>query len=234
MKRIFDILASFFLILLFSPVLIITLLLVFVQDYKSPFYISERVGVKGRLFKMYKIRSMIVNADSSGVSSTSNTDSRITPIGHFIRKFKLDEVSQLINVFTGSMSLVGPRPNVLSEVVEYTSLEKSLLTVKPGITDFASIVFSDEGKILAPYPDPDLAYNQLIRPGKSRLGLFYISKQSLLVDVSVLFITFIAIFAKRFALVLLVSLLEYLNAPQDLLTIASRKEPLRPSYPPGL
>ena len=111
---------------------------------------------------------MIINADSSGVDSTSATDSRITSIGHVIRRFKLDELTQLWNVFLGDMSLVGPRPNVRKETDLYTIPEKLLLTVRPGITDISSIIFSDEGDILANKKDPDLAYNQLIRPWKSR------------------------------------------------------------------
>ena len=126
---------------------------------------------------MVKIRSMIINADKTGVDSTSSDDMRITSVGKVIRKLKLDELSQLWNVLIGDMSLVGPRPNVKSETDLYTKIEKNLLNVKPGITDFSSIVFSDEGDILSGSDDPDLLYNQLIRPWKSRLSLFYIEKR---------------------------------------------------------
>jgi lipopolysaccharide/colanic/teichoic acid biosynthesis glycosyltransferase len=108
---------------------------------------------------------------------------RITPVGQFIRGYKLDELTQLWNVLKGEMSLVGPRPNVKRETDLYTKVEKDLLTVKPGITDFASIVFSDEGEILSGQSDPDVSYNQLIRPGKSRLGLFYIKVRSIKTDI---------------------------------------------------
>ena len=121
---------------------------------------------------MIKLRSMIVNAEKSKVDSTSSNDPRITKIGKIIRKLKLDELSQLFNVFIGEMSLVGPRPNVKRETDLYTKVEKNLLSVKPGITDFASIIFSDESEILKNVDDPDISYNQLIRPWKSRLGLF--------------------------------------------------------------
>ncbi|VVM17401.1 hypothetical protein BSPWISOXPB_2715 [uncultured Gammaproteobacteria bacterium] len=117
------------------------------QDKKSPFYMAPRVGRNNIIFKMVKLRSMVSNADSSGVDSTSANDSRITPIGHKIRKYKLDEITQLWNVLIGDMSLVGPRPNVKNETDLYTSVEEKLLLVKPGITDFSSIVFSDEGDI---------------------------------------------------------------------------------------
>ena len=174
MKRIVDLILSFFALLFISPILIIFVILIFLEDQQNPFYIAKRVGKGGVNFKMIKLRSMVVNADKSGVDSTSANDSRITKIGKKVRKYKLDELTQLWNVFLGDMSLVGPRPNVQRDVDLYTDIEKKLLTVKPGITDFSSIVFSDEGDILKEKDDPDLAYNQLIRPWKSRLGLIYI------------------------------------------------------------
>ena len=193
MKRLFDlILASVGLIILF-PIFVPVLFLVWIQDYKNPFYIADRVGLNNKIFKMIKIRSMVINADKSGVQSTSNDDSRITYIGKFIRKFKLDELSQLINVILGDMSFVGPRPNVIEEVNLYSLEEKKLLTVGPGITDFSSIVFSDEGSILEGADDPDLKYNQLIRPGKGYLGLFYVENSNLILDIKLIIITCIAI-----------------------------------------
>ena len=178
MKRFLDFIISCFGLLVATPVLVPVMFLVWVQDFKSPFYIAQRVGRDGKQFKMVKLRSMIINADSSGVDSTSSNDTRITPIGHIIRKFKLDELTQLWNVFKGDMSLVGPRPNVKAETELYTIDEKILLSVRPGITDLSSIIFSDEGDILENKENPDLAYNQLIRPWKSRLGLIYIKNQT--------------------------------------------------------
>ena len=161
------------------PIMLPVIILVWLQDLKSPFYIADRVGKNRKIFKMVKLRSMVIGADKSGVDSTGANDSRITTIGKLIRKFKLDEISQLWNVLLGDMSLVGPRPNVKTETDMYTEEEGLLLSVKPGITDFSSIVFSDEGDILANKIDPDLSYNQLIRPWKSRLGIIYIKNQSL-------------------------------------------------------
>ena len=129
---------------------------------------------------------MIVNADSSGVDSTSTDDNRITKVGSLIRQFKIDEIPQLINVLLGQMSFVGPRPNVRSDVDLYTKKEELLLTIKPGITDFSSIIFSDEGEILSGSKDPDLKYNQIIRPWKSRLGILYIQNASFLLDFKLL------------------------------------------------
>ena len=233
LKRVVDILLSLIGLMLASPILIPVMFLVWKQDRHSPFYVAERMGKNEKPFKMVKLRSMIKNADAQGIDSTSANDMRITPVGHFIRSYKLDELTQLWNVLKGDMSLVGPRPNVKRETDLYTSQEKVLLSVKPGITDFASIVFSDEGEILADKADPDIAYNQLIRPGKSRLGLFYIQKKNLLVDLSLILFTALAIVSKRRALKAVVGLLKVLRAPQELLSISSREKPLTPQPPPG-
>ena len=197
LKRLFDIFFSSIFIIIFSPIIIIFSFLIWNQDKKSPFYIAERVGKKEKIFKMIKFRSMVINADKSGVDSTSDNDERITPLGQLIRKYKIDELPNFINIFKGDMSFVGPRPNVKRETDLYTDEEKVLLTLRPGITDFASIVFSDEGEILKDSVDPDLDYNQLIRPWKSRLGLFYINKRNLLLDIRLILFTAIAILSKK-------------------------------------
>jgi len=233
MKRLFDFIASFLGLSCLLPVLLIFMFLVWRQDYHSPFYIALRTGKNGRQFKMVKLRSMVINADKSGVDSTSNTDIRITRVGHLIRKFKLDEVTQLWNVLMGDMSLVGPRPNVERETDLYTKEEKRLLSVKPGITDISSIVFSDEGEILSGKEDPDIAYHQLIRPGKGYLGLFYVEKGSFLLDIKLILLTFLAILSKEKALVLLGGVLKSLGAADELIEMASRKQELVPSPPPG-
>ena len=233
MKRLFDLLVSFFGLGLGSIVLLPVMLLVWAQDRHSPFYVADRVGLNGRVFRMVKLRSMVVSADKSGVDSTSANDRRITPVGHFIRRYKMDELMQLWNVLLGDMSLVGPRPNVKRETDLYTSDEKRLLTVKPGITDFSSIVFSDEGEILRDKEDPDIAYHQLIRPGKSLLGLFYIDHRNFFVDFQLILLTIVAIFSKEVVLVRLVTLMRKLGASDDLCEIASRRLPLLPTAPPG-
>lgn len=233
MKRLFDITASFVGLVITSPILIVVMLLVWLQDFHSPFYIAPRVGKNERLFRMVKMRSMVKNADKSGVDSTSSDDMRITPVGHFIRRFKIDELVQLWNVLKGDMSLVGPRPNVKVETDLYTDEEKRLLSVRPGITDYASIVFSDEGDILEGRPDPDLAYNQLIRPWKSRLGLIYIDRNSFTLDIKLIIYTLIAVVNRPKALELVCNELEKNNAPQDVITVALRTEELRPFPPPG-
>ena len=233
MKRLIDLLAAFSGLIVISPVLLVVIIKVWMQDYKSPFYIASRVGKDGKEFNMVKLRSMVINESGSGPDSTSANDNRITPIGHFIRKFKLDELSQLYNVMLGDMSLVGPRPNVKRETDMYTSLERNLLSVRPGITDFASIVFSDEGEILQNQEDPDLAYNQLIRPWKSRLGLIYIERRSLLLDIQLILVTLLGIISKQKALNWVVKQLVELGVEQNVLDAASRQKELLPFPPPG-
>jgi len=232
-KRLVDILASFFGLLITSPILLPVMFLVWKEDKKSPFYIAPRSGRNGTTFKMVKLRSMVVDADKSGVDSTSGNDMRITPIGHKIRRYKLDELIQLWNVLIGDMSLVGPRPNVKTETDLYTDVEKGLLLVRPGITDFSSIVFSDEGEILEGKDDPDLAYNQLIRPWKSRLGLIYIKNQSFLLDLQLVLYTVVAIISKQKALIWVADRLSKLNVDADTVKISKRKVSLYPFPPPG-
>ncbi len=233
MKRILDLFVSFFGLLLTSPILIPIIVLVWLQDFHSPFYIADRVGKSGKLFRMVKLRSMKLNAGLSGVDSTSVNDPRITAVGNFIRRFKLDELTQLWNVLIGDMSLVGPRPNVKRETDLYTGIEKGLLSVKPGVTDFSSIVFSDEGDILENKPDPDIAYNQLIRPWKSRLGLIYIDSISFILDIKLIWLTVIAIISREQALAKINRLLVKLNVDQDVIEVSKRKQSLQPTPPPG-
>jgi lipopolysaccharide/colanic/teichoic acid biosynthesis glycosyltransferase len=232
-KRVFDFTAAFSGLLVFSPFLTAVLIVIWLQDFKSPFYISDRVGKNEKVFRIVKLRSMVTGADKSGVDSTASNDARITVVGHVIRNYKLDELSQLWNVLKGEMSLVGPRPNVQRETDLYTQKEKELLQVKPGITDFASIVFADEGQILSDKENPDLAYNQLIRPGKSELGLFYIQKQSLFLDIIIILITLISIISREQALILITFVLKKLGASTDLLLVSRRKAPLKPMPPVG-
>jgi lipopolysaccharide/colanic/teichoic acid biosynthesis glycosyltransferase len=233
MKRLLDIVAAFFGLLLLSPILLIVMLLIWRQDYHSPFYIAPRVGKNEKIFNMVKLRSMIVGADKSGVDSTSASDSRITPIGQFVRKFKLDEITQLWNVLIGDMSLVGPRPNVKRETDLYTAMEKNLLSVRPGITDMASIVFSDENDILQDSKDPDIDYNQLIRPWKSRMGMLCIENRSFWLDIKLIFLTLIAVISRDKALGGVNKLLIDMNAPDDVIRVSRREDKLVPFPPPG-
>jgi lipopolysaccharide/colanic/teichoic acid biosynthesis glycosyltransferase len=233
MKRFLDIAVSFSALLLASPVLATAMFLVWLQDYRSPLYFGARIGKGGKPFRMVKLRSMVVNAERTKVDSTASDDARITAVGRFIRRYKLDELSQLWNVLKGEMSLVGPRPNVRRDVGLYTEEEKRLLSVRPGITDLSSIVFADEGEILKGSPDPDLRYNQVIRPWKSRLGLLYIEKRSFLLDIRLIFLTAAAVFSRPLALQGVQKILEDLGADEKLRQVARREIELFPYPPPG-
>ena len=233
LKRCFDFFLALIGLLLFSPLLLIYLLLIWLQDFHFPFYIVPRVGKDGKIFPMVKLRTMVVNADKSGVDSTSTNDKRITFIGQTIRRFKIDELTQLWNVFLGQMSLVGPRPQVERDIDIYTSEERHLLDVRPGITDFASIVFADEGSILAGRVDPVLAYNQLIRPWKSRLGLLYARHRTLWIDIKLIVATILAVLARNKALQMVRKILVHLDADHELLTVCLRNTELTAAPPPG-
>jgi lipopolysaccharide/colanic/teichoic acid biosynthesis glycosyltransferase len=222
MKRAFDVALSTCGLIALAPLFAIILILVWCQDWANPLYLGERVGRNYRLFKMVKIRSMVVNADKTGVESTGVTDSRITPLGQFIRSWKLDELSQLWNVLVGDMSLVGPRPNTVNGVSVYTPSERHLLSARPGITDLSSIVFSDEGEILKDSEDPDADYDRLIRPWKSRLSLLYVENARVMLDVKLIWLTVVAVFDKKRALDGVSRILTALNAPDDLVEVARR------------
>jgi lipopolysaccharide/colanic/teichoic acid biosynthesis glycosyltransferase len=226
-KIIFDKFISIIILFLFLPILLIIIFIVFISDFSNPFYISERVGKNFKNFKLIKIRSMVTNAELSGITSTSANDKRITPIGLFIRRYKIDEIVQLANVLFGDMSLVGPRPQIPSEVKLYNEFEKNLLKIRPGITDFSSIIFSDEGEILKFSKKPNEDYNILIRPWKSRLGVFYVNKNSLFIDILLIFLTIISIFNRKTALKYTSKLLSTLNAEHDLIEVAKRNKDLK-------
>jgi lipopolysaccharide/colanic/teichoic acid biosynthesis glycosyltransferase len=234
MKRLFDIIFSFVLLVCFTPILLIIGILIFLQDYRSPFYIAKRVGKNSNLFKMIKFRTMIIDAEKSGVYSTKYGDTRITFLGQIIRKYKLDELPQLCNVLIGHMSFVGPRPNVLVETNLYSKEEQKILNIKPGITDLSSIIFSNEGEILEEFDDPDLAYNQFIRPWKSRLALFYLKKNNLFLDIKLILITVISILNRDKAIYLITDILEKNKADKLLIEICSGKTKLKSYPPPGL
>ena len=231
-KRFLDIIISSIGLIFLIPIILPIIIVIWWEDKKTPFYIPLRVGKNNKMFKMIKLRSMYVDADKSKVNSTSDNDLRITSIGKKIRKYKLDELVQLWNVLLGDMSLVGPRPNIKSETDLYTDVEKDLLLVKPGITDFSSIVFTDEGKILEDKKDPDLAYNQLIRPWKSRLSLIYIKNQSNLLDLQIIIFTLTAFISKRKALQLINKKLINLGADIHTIKTSLRENELSPHTPP--
>lgn len=190
LKRIFDFISSFFGLMLLSPLFIIIAILIKLDSPGPVFYRGVRVGKGGKLFRIYKFRSMVADAEKKGGPSTSKTDPRVTKIGKFIRRCKLDEFSQLINVLKGEMSLVGPRPEVPFYIDMMSDNEKkTILSVRPGITDWASIWNSHEEDILKDSPDPEKVYQEKIRPEKIKLQLKYVNERTFLTDLKIIFDT---------------------------------------------
>jgi len=188
-KRFFDIVASAVALLFLSPFLFFIALRIRREDGGPVFYRGERVGLHGKPFRIFKFRTMVVDAEKIGASSTSDDDPRITRIGRFLRKHKLDEVPQLLNVLVGQMSFVGPRPEVKKFTDMYTKEEMAILSVQPGITDWASIWNPDEGSLLHGSLDPDRGYLEKIRPEKIRLQLMYVRERSFWTDLKIIFQT---------------------------------------------
>lgn len=187
-KRLFDILVSSLWLFFASPILLICAIAIKLDSNGPVFYRGKRIGRDGRPFFIYKFRSMVDKAENLGPSSTNASDVRITRVGRHIRKYKLDELSQLINVLKGDMSIVGPRPQVKWAVDLFTEEEKKVLLLRPGLTDWASIRFNNEEEIIekSGYSNPDEAYMKLIHPEKMRLQLKYLHERSFLTDLRII------------------------------------------------
>jgi len=193
MKRLLDIFFALFGIVLLSPVFLVAAIFIKKEDGGPLLYSGIRVGLNGNYFRMHKFRTMVVNADKIGGSSSADDDPRITRTGKILRKFKLDELPQLFNVLKGQMSFVGPRPDVPLYVNMFTQAERAILSVRPGITDWASLWNSDEGSILAGSVDPEKAYMEKIRPEKIRLQLKYVKERNIWMDFVIIFLTIVKI-----------------------------------------
>ena len=193
MIRFFDIFFSFLGILLLSPVFFLLYKSICLESRGGGFYRQLRVGRYGKDFYVYKFRSMRVGADKQGLITVGGRDPRITRIGYFIRKYKLDELPQLFNVLKGDMSLVGPRPEVRKYVNLYTSEQLKVLQVRPGITDPPSIRYRNENELLAHVPDPEKYYREVIMPDKLKINLKYIANISFKNDLQIILHTFFAI-----------------------------------------
>lgn len=188
-KRCFDIFASFIGLLLLSPFFIIIAIVIIVDSRGGVFYKQVRVGKNNQDFKLFKFRSMSTGSDKKGLLTVGGRDSRITRSGYFIRKYKLDELPQLLNVLFGDMSLVGPRPEVRKYVDMYNAEQMKVLSVKPGITDYASIEYVNENELLAKSAEPEKTYIEEIMPAKLLLNQKYIAEQGLLTDLKIIFKT---------------------------------------------
>jgi lipopolysaccharide/colanic/teichoic acid biosynthesis glycosyltransferase len=196
-KRIFDILFSLLGLIITLPVFIVLALAIILESRGGIFYKQERIGKNFKPFMLYKFRSMYAGSDKKGLLTVGEKDNRITKVGYFIRKYKLDELAQLINVLKGDMSLVGPRPEVKKYVDLYNDEQKKVLLVKPGITDYASIEYFNENKLLENSPDPEKTYIEEIMPHKLKLNLKYIEDQSLLTDLKIILKTIFKIFNRN-------------------------------------
>lgn len=215
------------------PFVLLGALAAWLEDGASPWYPAFRVGRGGRVFRMWKLRSMVSGADRQGGCSTAADDRRITRAGRWIRRYKLDEFPQLYHVLTGEMSLVGPRPQVPPDAARYTPAERRLLEVAPGVTDPASVVFSDEAEILRGAADPDAEYDRRIRPWKSRLALAGIEEQGLGFYFRVLAWTAANFVARPAALAGVARWLAACGAPPELIQIARRAAQPPAGLPPG-
>lgn len=193
MIRIFDIVFSGIGLILLSPLFLIVYILIRLESKGGGFYAQERIGKDGKPFKLYKFRSMRTGADKGSLITVGGHDPRITKMGYFIRKYKIDELPQLWNVFIGDMSLVGPRPEVERYTRLYTEEQKKVLSVRPGITDWASIEYVDENVILGQAEDPDKAYIEQIMPDKIRYNMKWIDNQGVLEYFKIIFSTFFKI-----------------------------------------
>ena len=195
MKRLFDIVFSLFLIALLIPLGLFLAIWIMIDDPGSPFFVQQRVGKNGKTFGLVKFRSMRKNAESKGQLTVGMKDNRITRSGYFIRKYKVDELPQLWNVFVGQMSVVGPRPEVPRYVAMYNEEQQRVLSIKPGITDYASILYVRENEILSKAENPEQSYIEEIMPAKLALNLKYVEEHSFFNDLKIIGQTIRAIFS---------------------------------------
>ncbi|MDF1673049.1 MAG: sugar transferase [Vicingaceae bacterium] len=193
-KRLFDIFFSFIGLLILLPFLVVVSILIIIDSKGGVFYLQTRVGRQGEDFKLFKFRTMQTNSDSKGLLTVGSRDSRITKIGYSLRKYKIDELPQLINVLNGSMSFVGPRPEVRKYVDLYNDDQLQVLNVQPGITDYASLEYFNENDLLAQSENPEKTYIEEVMPAKIKLNKKYIDNLSLGTDISIIIKTIGKIF----------------------------------------
>ncbi len=195
MKRLFDIIFSLIGLIITAPLLLVVAFVIKINSKGPVFFRGTRIKKDGKRFKIFKFRTMVVDADKLGGPSTASDDSRLTKIGKWLKKYQLDELPQLINVLLGDMSLVGPRPEVPFYVNMFTDEEKEvILSVKPGLTDWASLWNFHEGELLKGSSDPEKAYQEKIRPKKIRLQIKYVKERSFLIDLKIIIKTILKIF----------------------------------------
>ncbi|MCO6499278.1 MAG: sugar transferase [Vicingus serpentipes] len=193
-KRIFDIILSLFGLILLFPLFILIALLIIIDSKGGVFYIQKRIGKNGITFNLFKFRTMSTGSDKEGLLTVGNRDARITKVGYYLRKYKIDELPQLINVLNGKMSFVGPRPEVSKYVELYTEEQREILKLKPGITDYASLEYFNENELLAMAKNPEAIYINEILPAKIRLNKKYIANKSFITDCTIILKTVFKVF----------------------------------------
>ena len=188
-KRLFDIVLSFSALLVLLPVFVVIVVLIVLSDGLPVFYKQQRIGLNHKAFGLFKSRTMVKNADKSGKITIGKKDSRVTTIGHLLRKTKFDEFPQLLNIIKGEMSIVGPRPEVEEYVNLYKVEHQKVLSVKPGLTDYASIEYSNESELLGASVNPHETYINVVMPAKLSLNLKYIEEKGIITDLKIIFRT---------------------------------------------
>ncbi len=196
-KRFFDIFFSLLGIIILSPFVLIISIFLLISSKGKVFFIQQRVGKNNHVFMLVKFRTMKIVSGNNSLITIGVRDPRLTKVGYFLRKYKLDEFPQLINILKGDMSFVGPRPEVPKYVELYTEEQKKVFDVRPGLTDFASLKFFDENRILAEYDNPEKAYVEQVLPEKLRLSLKYIEEQSFLLDFKLICLTIKRVFTSQ-------------------------------------
>lgn len=192
-KRLFDIIASIVALAILWPVLLVIAISILIESRGGVFFKQQRVGRDERVFWIYKFRTMRPDSESKGLLTVGGRDARITRVGYYLRKFKLDELAQLINILKGDMSWVGPRPEVPKYVNMYNEEQKTVLSVRPGLTDYASLAYINENEILQKSSHPEQTYINEIMPAKLQMNLRYIKEKSLLTDFKIMWKTFLKI-----------------------------------------
>lgn len=192
-KRLFDIIVSILVLAIIWPVLLVIAISIIIESTGGVFFKQQRVGRGERVFWIYKFRTMSPDSESKGLLTVGGRDTRITQVGYYLRKFKLDELAQLFNILKGDMSWVGPRPEVPKYVNMYTEEQKIVLSIRPGLTDYASLAFINENEILQKSPHPEQTYINEIMPTKLQMNLRYIKEKSLLTDFKIMWKTFLKI-----------------------------------------
>lgn len=195
-KRIFDLTVSLISLIILSPVFLIIMLLLWLDSKGPVFYLQKRVGLNHHEFDLFKFRTMRVGSDKLGLLTVGNRDNRITRIGYYLRKYKADELPQLLNILKGDMSFVGPRPEVGKYVAMYTPTQRRVLSIKPGITDWASIRYIDENQLLAASENPEVLYVQTIMPSKVDYNLNYIDHNNLWIDLKIITLTLLKVVSR--------------------------------------